>query len=86
MIAEGWYKDPYNIHEARWFSDGRPTSLVRDGRESSTDPAPSWDYDDEPLALGDPNQTRVPVARGRLGRVADKARDVVDVVLAIFPW
>lgn len=30
MKAEGWYQDPYKIHEDRWFSDGSPTALVRD--------------------------------------------------------
>jgi len=37
--AEGWYRDPYALHEDRWFSDGTPTKLVRDdGRESYDDP------------------------------------------------
>ena len=31
MKAEGWYHDPYRLHEARWISDGAPTALVRDG-------------------------------------------------------
>jgi hypothetical protein len=39
--AEGWYCDPYEIHSDRWFSDGRPTSLVRDqGVESRDEPPP----------------------------------------------
>ena len=38
--AEGWYKDPFGLHDARWFSDGRPTELVRDGRAESHDPPP----------------------------------------------
>jgi hypothetical protein len=29
-VAEGWYRDPYGIHQDRWFSAGTPTSLVRD--------------------------------------------------------
>jgi hypothetical protein len=37
---EGWYTDPYRLHEARWFSDGEPTKLVRDGAEESYDPPP----------------------------------------------
>jgi hypothetical protein len=42
MGAQGWYRDPYRIHGDRWFSDGRPTRLVRDkGVES---------YDDPPLS------------------------------------
>jgi hypothetical protein len=40
MNAEGWYRDPYQIHTDRWFSDGRPTSLVRDNGIESRDPPP----------------------------------------------
>lgn len=29
--AEGWFHDPYGRHEARWFSAGEPTPLVKDG-------------------------------------------------------
>jgi hypothetical protein len=37
--AAGWYRDPYQVHEDRYFSDGSPTKLVRDdGRESYDDP------------------------------------------------
>jgi len=36
--AEGWYVDPFARHEARWFSEGTPTDLVRDGRSESHDP------------------------------------------------
>jgi hypothetical protein len=36
---EGWYRDPYGIHQDRWFSAGTPTSLVRDrGTEGRDDP------------------------------------------------
>ena len=39
MEAEGWYVDPYGVHDARWFSGGQPTGLVRDvGSESHDDP------------------------------------------------
>jgi hypothetical protein len=41
MLAEGWYLDPFGVHEARWYSDGTPTSLVRDGNTESSDVAPS---------------------------------------------
>jgi hypothetical protein len=48
MQAEGWYRDPYGRHGARWFSEGRPTSLVRDGDiESNDEPPPG----DPPLPL-----------------------------------
>ena len=39
--AVGWYKDPYNRHELRWFSGGRATRLVRDGGATSSDDPPT---------------------------------------------
>ena len=42
--AQGWYKDPFRRHTARWFSDGRPTSLVRDEGVESNDPPPNAGY------------------------------------------
>ena len=36
--AEGWYKDPTRHHAERWFSDGTPTALVRDGDTTAQDP------------------------------------------------
>jgi hypothetical protein len=41
---EGWYQDPFRLHEARYFSAGRPTRLVRDGDVQS--------YDEPPVAPG----------------------------------
>ena len=38
--AQGWYRDPYEVHEYRYFSDGRPTKLVRDGGVEGYDPPP----------------------------------------------
>ena len=38
--AEGWYLDPYQIHDARWMSAGLPTKLVRDGQTESYDEPP----------------------------------------------
>lgn len=39
-LVEGWYKDPFGRHEARWLSDGVPTKLVRDGEVESFDDPP----------------------------------------------
>jgi hypothetical protein len=46
--AEGWYRDPYQIHDDRWMSAGLPTNVVRDGGRESYDPPP-----DRPLPEGD---------------------------------
>ena len=40
MRAQGWYRDPYGVHEDRYFSDGHPTKLVRDGLAECYDPPP----------------------------------------------
>ena len=40
MNAEGWYLDPFELHEARWFSDGVPTALVHDGGVEGHDAPP----------------------------------------------
>ncbi|WP_426512942.1 hypothetical protein ACPPVO_21225 [Dactylosporangium sp. McL0621] len=44
MRAEGWYRDPFESHDDRWFSDGRPTALVRDGGLDSYDAPPAQDW------------------------------------------
>jgi hypothetical protein len=37
---QGWFDDPFRLHEARYFSAGRPTKLVRDGDVESYDEPP----------------------------------------------
>ena len=48
---EGWYTDPFDRHEARWFSDGLPTKLVRDGPVESQDPPPDEPFRSEPVRV-----------------------------------
>jgi hypothetical protein len=36
----GWYRDPYGVHEDRYFSQGFPTKLVRDRGVEAYDPPP----------------------------------------------
>ncbi|WP_203711918.1 hypothetical protein [Asanoa siamensis] len=56
MLAEGWYRDPFEAHEDRWFSAGRPTALVRDAGVDSTDPppAPEWSGPLDDVAAPEP--------------------------------
>jgi len=51
MEAEGWFEDPFRLHAARWFSDGRPTALVRDGETESRDDPPSDCFDGLPVPI-----------------------------------
>jgi len=58
---EGWYKDPFGKHAARWFSDGAPTALVRDaGGVTSQDEPPSSTYTGE-LELVADSLANIPV-------------------------
>ncbi len=43
-ITQGWHDDPFRLHEQRYFSAGRPTKLVRDGKVECYDepPAETW--------------------------------------------
>ena len=47
-LAQGWYRDPYGVHQDRYFSAGAPTKLVRDGGREAYDLPP-----DRPLPSGD---------------------------------
>jgi hypothetical protein len=50
---QGWSADPFRLHEERYFSAGRATKLVRDGKVESYEDPPSDTYevpDDEPEA------------------------------------
>ncbi len=38
--AQNWCPDPFGAHDARWFSNGIPTSLVRDAGVESQDAPP----------------------------------------------
>ena len=40
--VEGWYEDPYGLHEQRWFSAGTPTALVRDHGTEGHDEPPAY--------------------------------------------
>jgi UDP:flavonoid glycosyltransferase YjiC (YdhE family) len=71
LPLEGWYTDPWERHEARWFSDGKPTNLVRDAGVEGDSPPP----DDPPSAV--PEEIEAPVwnLKGAdLRRVGDDER------------
>jgi hypothetical protein len=51
MRAQGWCRDPYGIHGERWYSDGEPTSLVRDGGVESRDAPPPGEPSAPPVPL-----------------------------------
>jgi hypothetical protein len=50
-FEEGWFTDPYGLHEARWLSGGRPTKLVRDGDVESYEDPPDGPPTSTPVRL-----------------------------------
>ncbi|MGN6723539.1 MAG: hypothetical protein ACTHJM_13090 [Marmoricola sp.] len=57
MSAEGWYRDPFEVHEDRWISQGKPTKLVRDQGVESYDEPPSEEIDVELVPADEPEPT-----------------------------
>jgi hypothetical protein len=66
--AQGWYRDPYDLHEDRYFSEGRLTKLVRDGEVECFDLPPA-----QPLPEGEL------VSAERPGRGAADGSDLLRV-------
>jgi hypothetical protein len=59
MSEEGWYSDPYRVHEHRWFSNGTPTDLVRDQGSTSQDAPPEIAYIEQPRLVEAPQSRAV---------------------------
>lgn len=81
MQDAGWFKDPYERHDARWFSNGAPTSLVRDGLETSTDLPPPRRYQGPLVPVEPSERTEVPDRR-EPGFFRRAVESIIDVV----PW
>lgn len=89
MRAEGWYRDPFELHTDRWFSDGHPTALVRDGAEESDDPPPADEYPGPLIEAvgeapsGGSDLVRADDASSRPFDVGDGANAVIDRAISI---
>jgi hypothetical protein len=57
--AQGWYRDPFHVHEDRYFSAGNPTKLVRDGSQESNDDPPDLPYVADDASLDPPYSSDV---------------------------
>jgi hypothetical protein len=82
MDEEGWYSDPYAVHEHRWFSDGTPTALVRDHGTTSKDPPPETPYVEEPRLI----EPTVSLANHDLQRSDEAQRPPIDGVDAVWSY
>jgi hypothetical protein len=81
---EGWYRDPYDPHEDRWFSAGRPTSLVRDDHHESRDEPPPFEPptapEPIPEVVGDGSDLLRADEETRVAREADEEADLDQAV------
>jgi len=82
VAVEGWYSDPFGIHEHRWFSDGIPTALVRDQGTTSQDRPPDTPSVDEPHLIESPPS----LAEDDLRRGEDEAATSGDPVDAAWTY
>jgi hypothetical protein len=82
MNEEGWYSDPYQLHEHRWFSDGTPSALVRDQGTTSQDPPPNTPYLEEPTLI----DAAPSLAADDLRRGGEVERDPADPVDAVWTY
>jgi hypothetical protein len=67
--TQGWYRDPFGLHEDRYFTEGFATKLVRDGGRESYDLPPDLPVFEEEL---------IPIRKGKVGAVLrrrSRARD-----------
>jgi hypothetical protein len=80
---EGWYFDPYRLHQERWFSDGVATALVRDKGATSQDPPPDSPYVDEPkLVEPAPSHAESDLQRG--DQQLDDTVDAADAAVRTY--
>ena len=83
MRAQGWFVDPFQTHDARWISDGRPTALVRDGNTESADPPPAGDFRGPLLPFDQSaNQAVTPLRQGFWGKFRDVVLKFLNVALS----
>jgi hypothetical protein len=86
MHAEGWYRDPYGVHEDRWFSDGTPTALVKDAGVEGKDPPPAGEPA-QPLVVSTPAAPGSPDDLRRAGETAPATKaDQVTTMMDAFAW
>jgi len=69
----GWFSDPYQKHEYRYFSEGNPTKLVRDSDLESFDPPPDTPMPESLVPA--PSQGPGPTGGADMRRADDAERE-----------
>ena len=75
-LDQGWFTDPWGLHDARGISLGKATDLVRDGRVEAHDPPPNTPPTVTPALI--PAEAPGQVGAGDLRRADDAERETVD--------
>ena len=69
----GWFRDPYHVHEDRYFSEGAPTKLVRDSGLESFDAPPDLPVPEPPVRA--PSHADRPATSSDMLRADDVERE-----------
>jgi hypothetical protein len=69
--TQGWFEDPFQIHQYRWYSRGVATNLVRDGGVESYDAPPAGPPQGPLIPLG---QNPPSAGAGRQGPIPRRQR------------
>ncbi len=75
-LDEGWFTDPWGLHDARWISLGRATDLVRDGDVEACDAPPPSPPTVAPALI--PPEAPGQVGAADLQRAGDAEHEFVD--------
>ena len=75
-LPQGWFVDPFGLHDQRWFSQGTATPLVRDGKYESQDPPPDEVLPGPLVRPFAPSRTDAPAVDTR--RVDQRGADVAS--------
>src|SRR5215468_8321656 len=70
--AQGWYRDPFKLHEDRYFSEGWPTKLVRDDGKEAYDLPPDLPLPEDGVTPAPDNEYAFNVLNGSDLRRADR--------------
>jgi hypothetical protein len=82
----GWCNDPYDRHEHRWLTAGKPTPLVGDGGVESQDPPPDGPFVVEPVLVEHNSVDGDDMRRADERIPTDAGQAVWDETIGRLPW
>jgi hypothetical protein len=82
----GWCNDPYDRHEHRWLTAGRPTALVSDGGVESQDSPPDGPFVVDPVRVEHNSVGDGDLRRAGEATASDAGQEIWSDTIARLPW